>query len=80
MQSNPAMNALHKAVNHAIANGSPVFVNQPIKTFTTFADERLVYLHRIRRGYFYLPSASLMRFLTSRTIQLSRLVQYHTTT
>jgi len=46
MQSNLAMNALHKAVNHAIANGSPVFANQPIKTFTTFADERLVYLHR----------------------------------
>ena len=42
---NPARIALTRAVNRAMANGSPVYVNQP-KVYSTFPDESLVYLHR----------------------------------
>ena len=34
MKHNPALEALHKAVNRAIEQGSPVFVNQPASTIT----------------------------------------------
>lgn len=43
---NPARQALTRAVDRAIANGSPVVVNVPAKVYTTFPDEILVYLHR----------------------------------